>query len=105
MPMPDAPGWPRMSFQGLVRVWGKRRQAKNAPRSRSGRNEGHMLAVHQTPQHLQSATFVDTDTDERRAIVHRPEPRLAVAFYPHGVYSSRAVGAERVPCPVAATRR
>src|SRR5882724_9859751 len=62
---------PRGTFQHRSHKLLGSSENKKAPRSR-GRNEGHALAARQAPYHFCGALLVQTDTDERSAIVHGP---------------------------------
>src|SRR5882724_5978959 len=62
---------PRGTFQHRSHKLLGSSENKKAPRSR-GRNEGHALAARQAPHDFSGALLVQTDTDERGAIVHGP---------------------------------
>src|SRR2546428_14147132 len=63
--------FPKIMRHGLMRTALAGVRHKKAPRSR-GRNEGHALAARQAPYHFHSALLVQTDTDERGAIIDGP---------------------------------
>src|SRR5204863_4912995 len=49
-----------------------RPRAQKKPLAPMTRSEGHTLATCQAPYHFCGALLIQTDTDERDAIVHRP---------------------------------
>jgi len=60
------------------------------------RGSGTLL---EPPENLGSALLVDTEANQRSAIVDRPKPCLAVPFYPHGMCSPGAMGQSVCPAP------